>query len=209
MSKTIFLDAGHGGVSPSGKYTTAPSKMAEHLNSDVPMHYRNYFYEGVKNRHYCDIIYKKLVERGINVVKVYHEYKDTSLKQRVDLANNYHSYIQSGFYFSEHSNAFNGRARGYCVYTSKGNTQSDVFAERLLDMYKQQFPEMQLRVDMSDSDQDWESNFYVLRNTSMPAILTENLFFDNLQDAKILLDEQYVEAYTDMVVEFLEGVAKS
>ncbi len=207
MSKTIFLDAGHGGVTPSGKYTTAPSKMAEHHNEQ--MHYRSFFYEGVKNREYCDIIYKKLVDRGVNVVKVYHEYKDTTLGQRVKEANSYHKNISAGFYFSEHSNAFNGKARGYCVYTSKGNTQSDYFAEKLINMYKEKFPEMQLRVDMSDQDQDWESNFYVLRNTSMPAILTENLFFDNLQDAKILLDPIYVERYTDMCVDFLEMVSKS
>jgi N-acetylmuramoyl-L-alanine amidase len=206
MSKTIFLDAGHGGVSPSGKYTTAPSKMSEHIGHT--MHYRSFFYEGVKNRHYCDIIYKKLVERGVNVVKVYHSYKDTTLGQRVREANSYHKNINTGFYFSEHSNAFNGKARGYCVYTSKGNTQSDFYAEKLINMYKEKFPFVNLRVDNSDQDQDWESNFYVLKNTSMPAILTENLFFDNLDDANILLDEDYVEQYTDMCVEFLESVAK-
>ena len=98
MSKTIFLDAGHGGVTPSGKYTTAPSKMAEHHNEQ--MHYRSFFYEGVKNREYCDIIYKKLVDRGVNVVKVYHEYKDTTLGQRVREANSYNKNISKGFYFS-------------------------------------------------------------------------------------------------------------
>jgi N-acetylmuramoyl-L-alanine amidase len=94
------------------------------------------------------------------------------------------------------------------VYTSKGNTQSDFYAEKLINMYKEKFPFVNLRVDNSDQDQDWESNFYVLKNTSMPAILTENLFFDNLDDANILLDEDYVEQYTDMCVEFLESVAK-
>jgi len=35
------------------------------------------------------------------------------------------------------------------------------------------------------------SNFYVLRNTKMPAILTENGFMDNLKEAQLMLDPKF------------------
>ena len=35
-----------------------------------------------------------------------------------------------------------------------------------------------MRKDTSDGDPDKEANFYVLVHTSMPAILSENFFYD-------------------------------
>ena len=39
-----------------------------------------------------------------------------------------------------------------------------------------------IRTDTSDGDRDMESNFYVLKHTSCPAVLTENFFQDNKSD---------------------------
>ena len=39
---------------------------------------------------------------------------------------------------------------------------------------------------MSDGDIDKESQFYVLRKTVCPAVLIENLFFDNRADFELL-----------------------
>lgn len=203
MYNTVFLDAGHGGINPDGKYTTAPSKMYTHKmpfnqSGDVV------FYEGVKNRLYCNTLYKKLASAGVNVVKVYHDYEDVSLANRVNVANTYHNLISKGIYVSEHSNATSeGKARGFCAYTSRGNSTSDVLAQRFIENYKKEFPQYRILADMSDGDLDQEADFYVIKNTMMPAVLFENLFFDNLEDAKVLYDATYMQRYTDLQFDWI------
>lgn len=62
-----------------------------------------------------------------------------------------------------------------------------------------------------DGDLDKEANFWIIRRTKMPAILIEHLFFDNLQDAKLLIDfilmddgiiELFAEAQVRTVIEY-------
>ena len=58
--------------------------------------------------------------------------------------------------------------------------------------------------DLSDGDSDYEANFWVLKNTNMPAVLSENLFFDQFEDAMILMNPQYKETYCEMVADWIE-----
>lgn len=191
----IFLSAGHGGVNPKGIYTTFPSKF-KRFNDCA------YFYEGEKNREYCRLIHKKLIERNVHVVPLYHNYKDTERDDRTNLANMYHRTIQKGIYYSEHSNAFNGSARGFCIFTSRGYTKSDGLAKFLIKGYKRKFPNIPIKGD----DGEWDRDFDEVANTVMNALLIENLFFDNEEDAAILLNDQYKENYTDLIADFLEAV---
>ena len=69
------------------------------------------------------------------------------------------------------------------MYTSEGITKSDGIAKILLDKAIAEFPGEYMRGTK-------ESNFYVLRNTSMPAILSENFFMTNSDNChKYLLSE--------------------
>ena len=43
----LLIDAGHGGITPEGEYTTAPSKQKKFASG---YHGRGWFYEGVSNR---------------------------------------------------------------------------------------------------------------------------------------------------------------
>jgi N-acetylmuramoyl-L-alanine amidase len=206
----VFLDAGHGGIRPdTGYYTTQPSKMFTHEKGKF--HNGSTFYEGVKNREYADEIAKRLMDKGINVIKTYHPWEDTPLSRRVELANYYHSNIQKGIFFSEHSNASTGAAKGMSVWTSIGQTTSDFLAEEYLKFYKADLSDDGIRVreqDYEDGDGDYEENFYVLRNTNMPAVLSENLFFDNFDDARLLMDDYYKEQYIQVTVAWLEWAVK-
>jgi N-acetylmuramoyl-L-alanine amidase len=56
------------------------------------------------------------------------------------------------------------------------------------------------RSDKSDGDHDREARFFVLTKTAMPAILGEHLFFDNLEDAKLLMDDEIVERFAEAQV---------
>ena len=56
------------------------------------------------------------------------------------------------------------------------------------------------RPSRSDGDPDREANFFVLKNTAMPAILIEHLFFDNFDDASLLMDDEIVERFAEAQV---------
>jgi len=47
-------------------------------------------------------------------------------------------------------------------------------------------PGQRIRKDTADGDPDLEKDFYILRHTSCPAVLTENLFMDNRDDVAFL-----------------------
>ena len=47
-----------------------------------------------------------------------------------------------------------------------------------------------LRFDYSDGDADKEANFYILKNTTCPAVLIENFFMTNKKDYNYLMSEK-------------------
>ncbi|MEL6655824.1 MAG: N-acetylmuramoyl-L-alanine amidase [Bacteroidota bacterium] len=196
----VFLDAGHGGLDADGNYVTAPSKQFKH--SSGTFHKDGWFYEGVFNRTLTNRVAQKLRDLSIPYYMVSHEYKDIHLSYRVDLANWYAKKVRKSLYISNHANAGGGRARGYEVFTSPGATKSDQVATLHWDNVKELLGDRisRYRSDTSDGDVDKEQRFFVLTRTSMPAILVEHLFFDNLEDAKLLMDDEIVERFAEAQV---------
>ena len=196
----VYLDAGHGGIDPQGDYVTAPSKMFEHESGTF--HDGRFFYEGVWNRTLTNIVAQKLSNLGIQHLLVSHEYLDTSLNYRVDIANWYHKNYKRGIYISNHSNASaSHRARGFEVYTTPGVTSSDKLAELLWDQVNDVLGDrIRYRTDTSDGDHDKEARFFVITKTAMPAILIEHLFFDNEDDVKLLMNPDIVERFAEAQV---------
>jgi N-acetylmuramoyl-L-alanine amidase len=54
----------------------------------------------------------------------------------------------------------------------------------------------------SDGDLDKESDFYVLRKTIAPAVLVEHGFFDNLEDATLLINKDIINRFANMYLRF-------
>lgn len=197
----VYLDAGHGAIDSKGNYVTAPSKMFKHAQGTY--HKGSEFYEGVWNRSLTDLVVAKLKNLNINHLVVSHPYLDLSLQYRVDIANWYHKNYKRGIYISNHSNASaSHRARGFEVYTTPGVTKSDELAEIYWDSVKELMGDRIIyRTDTSDGDHDKEARFFVLTRTAMPAILGEHLFFDNEDDAKLLIDDEIVERFAEAQVQ--------
>lgn len=184
--KNIVLDFGHGGIDSNGKYTT---KGKKHIfeNGDIA-------YEGVLNREIGLKIKQKLeVDNSLNVITTVSadNSDDMPLKERVSIANKYDP--KTTILVSIHSNAFNGKARGFEIFTTKGVTNSDALAEYIANEveYLYKSINLNLRFDNSDGDKDKESDFYVLRKSACPAVLLECLFFDNREDFEFLRNDEF------------------
>ncbi len=201
--KTIYLDAGHSGIDKFGRYLTAPSKQFEHKG--LNLHKDGWFFEGVSNRAYADILEPMLINAGFNVIRTFNPILDTTLQERVNIANRHQRMLNRandrGLFLSLHSNAHNGNARGFSVHTSVGTTFSDVIAKSIRDGYISKIsPKWNTKVFSLKED-----NFFVLKNTNMPAVLLENLFFDNRDDVQIILNPSYREDYCRMIVDVLKA----
>lgn len=171
----VLIDNGHGSLINADYQTTG--KRSPIWNDGTQL------FEGEFNRAIVNGIIEQLVTLRIPFVNIAPEYRDVTLMTRVNRANTYSS---SGvFYLSVHSNA--GGGHGSEIYTSKGNTKSDNIATIFGEEFQKEFPNRKLRTDFSDGDLDKEQQFYVLKKTSMPAILTENFFMDNEVECKELL----------------------
>lgn len=186
-----ILDAGHGGLDSKGNYTTAPSKMCKFPEFTIC--------EGLINRDITLQVIEQLIDRGIDYIVVSDNWEDTPLFLRVNRADNIFKKNKNAVYVSIHSNA--GGGSGFEIFTSPGQTKSDKIANVFCEVYKKHFPEFKFRKDLSDGDWDREADFYVLRKTDCPAILLENLFFDNLEEAKYLMSAEGQKAISDCIVD--------
>jgi N-acetylmuramoyl-L-alanine amidase len=126
---------------------------------------------------------------GIRFIMLVPEMHDISLEERVRRANAiYDSIAEKCFLLSIHANA--GMGTGFEVWTSKGETKSDAYADIFMEEAEREPKEFKMRKDYTDGDSDKEDQFYILCHTKMPAVLTENLFMDTERDCRFLLSDE-------------------
>lgn len=199
MSNYVWiLDAGHGGIK-DGAYTTAPAKMYQHQD---PKGFT--IYEGVINRAIAKLVWLELAALNIDFKLVYDEQEDYSLAKRVNIADKIFEKDKRAIYLSIHSNA--GGGRGIEIFTSHGQTKSDKIANIFCETYQKLLPDFPFRCDKADGDDDKEAEFYVLRKTDCPAILVENLFFDNRKEAEYLMSEKGQREIACCIVQCIQNV---
>ena len=116
------------------------------------------------------------------------EESDISLPERCKRANEVSRQFEKVFLLSIHANA--GGGTGYECFTSVGKTKADDLATILCNQMQKDFPEWKMRFDFSDGDPDKESQFYILKHTSCPAILSENFFMDTEKDCRFIMSEE-------------------
>ena len=180
------------------------------------------FIEATYNREIAKRIVAELQNKGYDAELLVPEEEDISLKERVRRVNAACSASSSCpaptghpnvILISIHVNAAgNGskwtNATGWSVYTCKGQTASDKLAECLCEAAIKNFPGKRIRTDYSDGDSDWEENFYILRHTLCPAVLTENFFMDGL-DLEFLQSkagkQAVVDTHVEGIIEYIES----
>lgn len=182
MSKYHYiLDAGHGGII-NGVYQTA-GKRSPLWNDGRQL------FEGEFNRDVVKRLATLLCKHYIDHTILFDTEKDMRLRDRVNKINMIWGYRQDIVLVSIHANA--GGGTGFEVFTSIGQTKSDLFATVFYKEMKRDFQELRGRQDFLDGDPDKEANFYVLKRTKCPAILVECAFMDRLKpDCELLMSDK-------------------
>jgi N-acetylmuramoyl-L-alanine amidase len=166
--KTIAIDNGHG-LNTAGKRTSImpDGKIIKEWEFNYPT---------------AKKLGNLLKYNGFNIMYVSDTEEDTSLKIRTDRANN----AKANLFVSIHYNAYQGtwgNHGGIETYhypnSVKGKELADLIQEELI-------KETGLRNRGVKS-----ANFQVLRESNMTAILCECGFMDNIEEAKLMLDEDY------------------
>lgn len=98
-------------------------------------------------------------------------------------------------------------ATGWSAWTTRGQNNSDKLANCLYDAAEEILTPLKkkIRTDKSDGDRDYESNFYVIKNSNCVCTLTENFFMDSKQDCEWLLSDEGKKAVTAI---HIEGIKK-
>lgn len=192
----ILIDNGHG-ENTAGK--RSPDGM-----------FREYLYA----REIAQEVERELRSKGYDCERIVKGSMDTPLKERVRIVNEYCNKLKpkNVALVSIHVNAAgNGEqwmnARGWSAYTCKGRTKSDKLATLLYEEAEKHFTK--LRMDFQDGDPDWEEDFYLLKNTRCPAVITENFFMDNKKDVSYLLSKEgrdtIVKVHVDAIVRYVDN----
>ena len=192
----VILDAGHGSNTP-GK--CSPDKS---------------LYEWSWNREIVAMLCERLYGLNVETVILVPEEHDVPLKERVHRVNTIvHDAKIAGkecFLISIHINAAGhgtwNNASGWSVWVSNNASEkSKQFAQiayeqaKLLDLCGNR---------VVPKENYWTSNFYILKNTPCPAVLTENMFQDNKEDVAFLKSEEgkekIVELHFNAIKKYLE-----
>lgn len=187
MGKIIALDAGHG-------MNTAGKRCLKSLDPDQTR-------EWWLNDRIMDMVEQKLKAYNCTVLRVDDTTgkKDISLSARVKAANN----AKADIYISMHHNAgLNGRrGGGTVVYYYSSDLKRPIQSRMLYDAIVSR-----TKLVGNRSQQVIKKNFYVLKNTNMPAFLVENGFMDGPDDVPTILSETHAKKTAEGVVAFLVDI---
>ncbi len=200
----VLLDNGHASSTPGKR-----SPITENGER---------FFEYEFNRDIVRRLAARLAALGIKYeILVPEVNEDISLTKRANRANEFcQKYgVKNCLFISIHANAAgNGsdwvKAKGWSCYTSKGETASDPYAEIFMQEAERVLEPMGFGTrKYSAKKYSWEENFTVLVKTNCPAILTENLFYDNRKEMQFLQSEEGREAITQIHVNAILAILES
>jgi N-acetylmuramoyl-L-alanine amidase len=169
MKPIIVIDPGHGGHDSGA---VGPNRVRE---KDVALAVGLLLAEQLQD------VCKVVMTRSTDVF--------LELPRRAEIANG----LKPDLFLSIHCNSATNPARGFEVWTSKGQTLSDTAATDLFLAFGVEFRELGQRKDLSDGDVDKEANFAVLRLTDCPAVLFE-LEFIHVKEGEAWLSNKAVQA---------------
>lgn len=179
MTKKIFWDKGHGGTDSGAVGYGIEEKTLTNKIVQYAMDYLTSYYIGFEQR---------TSRSGDETV---------DLNRRDDLADNW----GADAFISVHINS--GGGSGFETYIKNGGVSSTTRALQNV-LHTEIITAMRNFGSIIDRGKK-EANYLVLRETNMPAVLTENLFIDTIIDANKLKNEAFLKAVGEA---HARGVAK-
>lgn len=179
------------------------------------------FYEWEYNRRLGRAIGERLTQMGISWCFTYdtEEEEDLSLTERANVGNRMSKLYGSKnvLFISIHHNAL-GRggenewydAKGWSVWTTKGNTVSDKYAQIFYESACEVLKPIGRKVmkEMSDGDGDYEKNFTVIYKTVCPSMLIEYGFYTNEEEMNWLMSDEGLDACVELTIRAIEKIIK-
>lgn len=213
----VLIDNGHG-VDTPGK--CSPDASLGLLNSEY------YFREYAYTREIACGLADLLTFSGITAFLLVKEKEDISLQERTNRIKAYcRKYgTENIIVVSIHVNAAKSDrkwhdARGWCCFTSPGQTSSDDLATCLYNAAEEELvkrtyghpygntfgpgKQKPIRSDWSDGDPDQEAKFWMLTQHPATAVLSENMFQDTKADVAWLKSDEGKGAIMNL---HLEGI---
>ena len=155
----LYLDPGHGGSDPGAMGNGLKEKD---ITLDIAIKIQSILVNDYED------VQVKMSRTG-----------DTSksLSQRTNEANSW----GADYYLSIHCNSFNSTAKGYEDFIHSSLSDSSTTAK-----YQDMIHAEVVKLNQLQDRGKKKANFHVLRESAMPALLTENGFIDNAQDAALM-----------------------
>lgn len=215
MRKHIILDPGHGknGLNTSGK--CSPILDANEWDLSHPYVYQKRYREGNSNRDIVWLLTIELNKLGYTVHNTNPEDREMGLATRVKRANEICKKYGTDncLFISVHSNAAptsNGNqwstATGFSVYVAK---QCSETSRRMASKCYELACAAGYKGNRARPAKGyWEANFYVIKNTLCPAILTENLFYNTKSDLHLLMDDKVIRDIVKYHVDTIQFINK-
>lgn len=203
-----FVEGGHAGLY---KQIATPSKTPGKESPYIKSLGRR-IQEEEFNEPTAAFLIAELKRCGIHVYDCAPGAEDVPLDKRTDYANKiYWQYCSKygrenvvAIYISIHFNAFDGtfagrNPSGFSVHIYPGNRNKE--AGRLADCVINELKDGTKQINRGIE----EDNFHVLRESVMPAILSENGFMDNPTEAALMLNKDYQK---EVAIEHAKGVMR-
>lgn len=173
------------------------------------------FYEYENNRIIGRLLSMELDKLNIPYVYTIHpdDRNDKSLENRVGIANSiaYKEGKDNVLFLSLHSDAYGMGDKwyddivGFSIFTSKGTTKSDKYAEVFEKNYREgllkDYPDTKVRGE-------YDKDFYVVAKTVCPAILLENGFYTSHKDLEIIDSDEGRKKIVDIIVKSIQEIIK-
>ena len=194
----IIFDAGHGGII-DGVYQTSGKRSPKWKDG-------RQLFEGEFNRDVVSRIMVLMEAHSFPYIDVVDTLEDKPLSQRTKAANKFfHTVTEDCILCSVHGNA--GGGTGHETFTSPGLTDSDGYAETIIQHLVEGFPELRLRKDDSDGDNDKEAKFWMVTKTDMPAFLIECAFMDTLDpDCELMMSSEGRQRFAEAIFAGLKEI---
>lgn len=181
----VALDDGHG-METAGKRSPFIGEIGRAIK------------ENEFNRAVVSLLAEELKRCGFDVLLVAPTDADTTLATRVKRAND----AKADIYISIHYDAFDGKFDGYdpegiTVFYATGSANGKRLAQCINDFLKLGTIQKNRGIKTA--------NYYVLKETDMPAILSENGFMDNKREALLMIDPNFQR---EVAIEHAKGICK-